>query len=1050
MPAGCSLTYIMMRKIFISVCIFCSLSVNAQSTQNDWENPKMPFFNTIDPHSFFIPYPSEREAIEAGASPSVLSLNGTWKFNIVKNPEGRPLDFYKNSYDVSQWSDIKVPANWQTEGFDTYIFTDVEYPIPVNPPFVPKDFNPVGSYKRSFELPVNWKGKNVFFTVGAANSFLYVWINGQYVGFHKDSKTPAEFDITNYIKPGKNQVSMQIFRFSDGTYLEGQDMWKLSGIERSVYLVARPKTSVRDFFVKATLDDTYQNGLFDLSVEMSAKTASDYQKSLQVKLIDDISKKILYEKNEKLNSQTFQFNDTLKNIRKWSAETPSLYTLVINLTDEKGKVIESIAHPVGFRSVEVKHGLFLVNGKAIKLKGANRHEHDMYTAKVITPELMKKDIELMKQFNINAVRNSHYPNSVEWYKLCDQYGIYLIDEANIECDGMSFSLLKTLSDKPEWKEAYLARTAAMFQRDKNFTSIITWSLGNESRFGENFIATYDYLKSRDDTRPVQYEEAQKTPYTDIIPPMYKSLNVMLEYVKEWRPKPFIQCEYAHMMGNSGGNLKDDWDLIYKYPQLQGGFIWDFVDQAFKIKDKNGRDIWGYGRDMGIVGVTSDTSFPADGAFATDRTPHPQAFELKKVYQNIHFENVSFSCNSIKITNRYDFTNLNKFIIKWNIKADGEIVSEGVLPEIDLEPGTSAEVIIPFPEIKVQPRTEYFLNLTAVTKEEAPLIPAGYVVATEQFKLPYYDSSSIPSILGFQPLHSERNNKKLAISGDKFSVSFDEKSGLLQGYTIGSNEMIQRPLQPHFWRAATDNDIGNSQQMRCEVWENAFENATLDSLIFDNDNELEFKLKTVHFLPAVRARYITSYSIKANGDVQVNARMLAGDTSLPELPRFGMRVIMNANYDQAKWFGRGPFDNYSDRKYAADVDVYRMPADSLFHPYARAQESGYRIDVRWVGLFDKSGSGLLAISDSLMSTGIVHFDYNRLNFDRNAPENNHGGSMNNDNFIWWNIDYAQSGVGGDNAWGAKPHSEYQLPYRDYSYSFTLRPVYQGEQIIERAK
>lgn len=1017
---------------------------------NDWENPEMPSLNTVTPHAWFIPYQSEAAATAGKNSPFTLSLDGIWKFNIVKKPADRPMDFYKNDYDVSYWKEIKVPANWQTEGFDSYIFTDVEYPIPVNPPYVPKDFNPVGSYKKSFVLPSDWKGKNVFIHFGAVNSFFYLWINGQYVGFHKDSKTPGEFDITSFLKPGKNIVAFQVFRFSDGTYLEGQDMWKLSGVERSVYFVARPKTSVRDFYVKALLDEHYRNGIFDLKVAMTRHTKEDLRKSVQIKLTDDATGKLLYSKREKLSRDSFDFHTTVMNVRKWNAETPNLYTMVINLLDARGKVIESIAHKIGFRSIEIKHGLFLVNGKAIKIKGANRHEHDMYTANVITPELMLKDIQLMKQYNINAVRTSHYPNNVKWYELCDQYGIYVVDEANIECDGMSFSPLKTLSDKPQWKKAYLARTAAMYERDKNFTSVVTWSLGNESRFGENFIATYQYLKGKDQTRPVQYEEAQRTPYTDIIPPMYKNLGVMQEYVKQWRDKPFIQCEYAHMMGNSGGNLKDDWDLIYKYDQLQGGFIWDFVDQTFRMKDKNGRDIWGYGRDMGIVGATSDTSFPADAIFAADRSPHPQAFELKKVYQNVHFESVPFSPNQIKITNRYDFTDLNHYIIRWNIKADGKVIASGEVAQFNLSPGASTVISLPFPKLDIQPRTEYFLNLEAITRESAPLVPEHFVVATEQFRLPYYDNSETPAILGFQPLKAEQDRGNLKITGNQFSVLFDRLSGLLNGYEIKGKQIIQKSLQPDFWRAATDNDIGNSQQIRCAVWQHAFENTKLDSFTVDSSNELQYKIKTIQELPSVNAKYLATYLVNANGDVKVSVTMLAGDSSLPELPRFGMRVILNPEFDQAKWLGRGPFDNYSDRKYAADVELYAMPADSLFHPYARAQESGYRTDVRWVGLFNKQGAGLMAVADSLISTGILHFNYDRLNFDRFAPENNHGGSMNDDPLIWWNIDYAQSGVGGDNAWGARPHAEYELPYRNYSYSFTLRPVFAGENILNKSK
>lgn len=1040
----------MRRFVVVLFFAFYGWGLQAQAPKNDWENPELPSLNTVAPHAYFIPNSSEAAAIQNQPSPFVMSLDGTWKFKIVKNPEERPKDFFKAGYHVSSWKDIRVPANWQTEGFDSYIFTDVEYPIPVDPPYVPKELNPVGSYKREFTLPSAWKGKNVFIRLGAVNSFFYLWVNGRYIGFSKDSKTPAEFDITKHLEPGKNSVALQVFRFSDGTYLEGQDMWKLSGIERSISLIARPKIAVQDFFVKAGLDSTYQHGTLNLHVQLSQPSSSPSAQALQVKLVDEATGKTIFSKKEKLSQKEFRFQTTVSNVRKWNAETPNLYTLVMTQLDEKGRTIEAIAHPVGFRTAEVKHGLFLINGKAIKIKGVNRHEHDMYTAKVITPEQMLNDIKVMKQFNINAVRASHYPNAEEWYRLCDRYGIYVIDEANIECDGMSFSPLKTLSDKPEWKAAYLDRTTRMFERDKNFCSIITWSLGNESRFGDNFIATYTYLKSKDDTRPVQYEEAQRTPYTDIIPPMYKSLNVMMEYVKEWREKPFIQCEYAHMMGNSGGNLKDYWDLFYKYEQLQGGFIWDFSDQTFKIKDRQGRDIWGYGRDMGNVGATSDTSFCADGLFAADRTPHPQAYELKKVYQYVHFEPVTLSPDAIKITNRYDFTNLNQYRIHWYVKADGRTMAEGILPAINVEPGGSTIVRLPLPSIDVKPGTEYFLNLEARTHLVSKLLPADFTVATEQFRLPYFQGATAPSLSGYPALKQREDGSGVNLEGKNFSVFFNRNTGWLTAYQLNGKAMVQQPLQPHFWRAATDNDIGNSQQIRCAVWQDPLQNARLDSFVVKQQDAQQWQLVTQHYLPNIHARYRTTYLVKADGDVQVSAEMIAGSESLPEMPRFGMKLVLNKDYDRAVWLGKGPFDNYIDRNYAAHVDLYQMPADSLFHPYARAQESGYRTDVRWIGLLNNQGEGLVAVGDSLISSGVLHFDMHRLDFDRDVPENNHGGSMSNEDMIWWNIDYRQMGVGGDNAWGAKPHAEYLLPYKSYRYSFTLRPVLHSENIIEKAK
>ncbi|MCD2424804.1 DUF4981 domain-containing protein [Niabella pedocola] len=1036
--------------LLLSLVGFTGVNSAAQTAVNDWENPLLQSQHTVSPHAWFVPYATEAAALKGEGSPFVQSLNGLWWFHIVKTPAERPLEFYKNNYNVDSWEQIKVPANWQTEGKDRYIFTDVEYPIPVNPPFVPKDFNPVGSYKRTFELPQSWKEKNIFIRLGAVNSFFYLWINGKYAGFSKDSKTPAEFDITSYIVPGKNTVALQVFRFSDGTYLEGQDMWKLSGIERGIDLVARPRVAVEDFFVKAGLDSNYTNGLLDLHIALSRAPEMPARQSLRIRLVDDASGTIVYSRQIPLQKKDLQFSGVIPSVKKWSAEAPNLYSLYITQLDAKGNVIESIVHKTGFRTAEIKHGLLLINGRAIKIKGVNRHEHNMYTAKVITPEQMVEEIRILKQYNINAVRTSHYPNSETWYKLCDRYGIYLVDEANIECDGMSMSPLKTLSDKPAWKEAYLHRTRRMFERDKNFCSIITWSLGNESEFGENFIATYQYVKSKDDTRPVQYEPAQRTPYSDIVAPMYRSLNLMLEYVKEWRSKPYIQCEYGHMMGNSGGNLKDDWDLIYKYDQLQGGFIWDFADQTFKIKDSSGQAIWGYGRDMGNVGATSDTSFCADGLFAADHTPHPQAFELKKVYQYIHFQPVDFSAGLVKITNRYDFTNLDQFDFFWTIKADGAVVASGKLPSINLLPGNSGNYPLNIPAVAIQPQTEYFLDIEARLKTAAPLLPAGYSVAAEQFQLPWYKEAPVVKDIDSGTLVKEETGVSVSFHNGHYRMVFHKKDGWLHGYRLNGAELMLQPLQPHFWRAATDNDIGNSQQVRCAVWQQSLHNARLDSFIVTQQAHRQWCVTTQHYLPEVDAIYRVIYAIRTNGDVQVTTTMRAGAGYQPELPRFGMRMILNKAYDKVTWLGRGPFDNYADRKYAARVDLYTLPADALFHPYARAQESGYRTDIRWIGLTNSSGAGLMAIGQSLISSGVLHFDMHRLDFDRHATQNNHGGSMYNEDLIWWNIDYGQLGVGGDNAWGAKPHAGYQLPYKDYAYTFTLRPVMENDVMVNKAK
>ncbi|MBN8854537.1 MAG: DUF4981 domain-containing protein [Sphingobacteriales bacterium] len=1059
----------------------------ADRTMNDWENPLLPSEGSVEAHAHFIPYPESSEALQylkafgeegqlstsvlapsalAGPfkSPAVLSLDGTWKFHLAPNASSRPKDFYLDSSNLSSWTTIHVPANWQVEGFDKFIFTDVEYPIPPNPPFVPADYNPVGSYKRSFTLPAPWRNKKIYIHLGAVNSFFYLWINGKYAGFSKDSKTPAEFDITGLVHPGENTVSVQVFRFSDGTYLEGQDMWKLSGIERDVYLIARPGLFVRDYFVRAGLDADYRDGLLDLDVELDHLPAlQERGGSVRVSLLDNPDVPLCRQTGRIGEGSHLHFQTKIPQVRKWNAEHPELYTLLIEQLDRRGRTVEAVAQQIGFRTIEVRHGLLLVNGVAVKIKGVNRHEHDMNTGKVITEAGMLQDIRLFKQYNINAMRCSHYPNREEWYALCDKYGIYVIDEANIECDGMSMlPSVNTLSDKNDWKDAYMDRTRRMWQRDKNHCSIISWSLGNESRWGDNFAATYTYLKSKDPTRIVQYEEARDNPYTDIICPMYKTLQTMQDFVKEWRTRPMIQVEYAHMMGNSGGNLKDDWDIIYKHPQLQGGFIWDFCDQTFRRQDSHGRWIWAYGRDMGQVGATSDTSFCADGMFAADRTPHPQAFEMKKVYQYANFEPVAFTRDRIRITNRYDFTNLKQFAFRWYMKCEGQRVAGGELPEISLAPHAATELSLlgleKFMTEKAQASKEYFLYIEMLSTGRDPLIPAGEVLAWEQWALPVQGGGEktmrAPMEKPLQAgkdttrLEQREDTKYLTLYDAGFEAVFNRQTGWLEQLNVEGKPMLKAPLQPDFTRSATDNDIGNSQQIRCAIWAQAMEGARLDSFVVASADADGAIVSVRYTLPAVHALYSMTYHVGAGGTIRIDAAMKAGPEFQPELPRFGLAFILQPVYDNVRWFGRGPFDNYQDRNYAAAIDVYALKADSFFHPYARAQESGYRTDVRWMSMTDGNGRGLMAraLSGSsgsgavpTFSVGVLHFDRQRMEFDRNAPENVHGGSMSNDDLIRWNIDYKQEGVGGDNAWGAQTHSEYVLPYTDYTYSFLLQVI-----------
>lgn len=1013
-------------RIITMALAFFIIKYGFSQQMNDWENPKAVSFNTVPAHAWFLPADSS----------AVLNLDGTWKFKLVNNTTLRPTGFQKNDFDHSEWDSIKVPSHWQTQGYDSYIFTDVEYPIPPDPPKVPSNFNPVGSYIREFILPENWSLEAVFLRFGAVNSFFYCWVNGQYVGFSKDSKTPAEFDVSSLLKKGKNVIAIQVLRFSDGTYLEGQDMWKLSGIERSVLLIKRPAYFVRDFFVEAGLDGSFQNGIFKLSVAMAGKAKGDLG-SLEVKLFSaDSQKHPIVSMLREFTSDSVYFDFTLPNVKPWNAEEPNLYTMILIQRNRKGKVVEKIQRSVGFRKIEIRNGLFLLNGKAIKLKGVNRHEHHMITGKVITRASMIEDIKLMKAYNINAVRNSHYPNAEEWYELCDKYGLYIVDEANIECDGMAFHPLKTLSDHPDWKNAYLDRTIRMVERDKNFCSIITWSLGNESRFGKNFEATYNWIHLRDGTRPVQYEEAGDNAFTDIFCPMYKSPHVLLEYVKEWRSRPLILSEYAHMMGNSGGNFKEYWDLIYRYPQLQGGFIWDFSDQTFLRKNEKGDSYWAYGSDLGNVGVTSDTSFCADGLFQANRRPHPQAYDVKRIYQPVTFESLPFS-NVVKIQNRFDFMTIRNHQLRWKVKSSGIVIKEGIVDGLTIVPGKDTLLQLPLPNSENLNQNMSFIHLELINNESSELSPDNHVLANMQFALTGTKNVKQTSSTQYTSVSIDNSDSIFRLQNDLFTITFNKTNGWLTELGSKGKNYLKAPMIPDFWRAVTDNDIGNSLQLRASVWQQAMDYCQLLNFDMIELNDTGWIINTKHFLPTVNARYETTYKIFRDGLIQVTSSMKVYGDRLPELPRFGWRLLVDNRLNQVEWFGRGPFDNYSDRKFAADIDLYLQSADSLYHPYPRAQESGYRTDNRFLRMKATNGPGIQISTDSLFSFGVLPFNRSKIDFNR--AKNIHGSTVQRDDYYWLNIDLMQMGVGGDNSWGAKTHAIYTLPYQDYQFKFQLQLI-----------
>ncbi|MCP4723855.1 MAG: DUF4981 domain-containing protein, partial [bacterium] len=816
-----------------------------QSALSELENPEIFEINRERPKTTFIPYSTFDQAFinDYDKSPYYLSLNGTWKFNWVRKPDDRPVEFYDPEYSVEKWNDIKVPGNWELQGFGVPIYTDSEYPFPADPPNVPAEYNPVGSYRREFSVPQEWMNRQIFLHFDGVKSAMYLWINGEFAGYSEGSKTPAEFNITEYLTQDDNVIAVEVYRFSDGAYLEDQDYWKISGIERDVYLYSTPQVCISDFYAVSDLVDDYRNGRLEVSVSLKnylPDDAEDYSVSLS--LHDEKGDKVFdrAKKNDiNINSGSeiiVEFDQSISDPEKWSAEKPNLYTLVLSLHDPDGNLIETVSNKTGFRKVEIREGQLLINGTAVYLKGVNRHEHEPETGRIVTEEYMLKDIELMKKFNINAVRTSHYPNVPRWYELCDQYGIYVIDEANIESHGMGYSPERTLANKPEWKAAHLDRVIRMLERDKNHPSVIIWSLGNEAGDGDNFVSAYQWIKDRDDTRPVQYEMADTRDHTDIFAPMYARIPVLEAYGSQKRDKPLILCEYAHAMGNSVGNLKEYWDIIYKYDNLQGGFIWDWVDQGIRARTETGEEYWAYGGDFGPSETLSSGNFCINGLVFADRELHPHIWEVKKVYQYINVKPVDLDEGRIEITNLYDFTNLDEFKLVWSICEDNIFISEGEITDLDIESHGSKVISIPAGDLPdPKPGSEYFLNLSFQTKEASAMLPAGFETAWEQFKLPISIPRQQSEFSRVKKIITRERDGKIIAAGDDFSITVNEKNGVIESYVFRDTELILSGPEPNFWRAPNDNDFGNDMPERQGIWKEAGNNRTIEKIDWRQDS-----------------------------------------------------------------------------------------------------------------------------------------------------------------------------------------------------------------------
>lgn len=1021
-----------------------------------WENPHINGLNRLSTGATSISFGSEEEAIKVhrAFSDRYQSLNGQWKFNWSPTPEAAPGNFQDTGYSATDWKLITVPGNWELKGYGTAIYTNIRYPFTVNPPFIAHQDNPVGCYITHFQVPEKWNGMRLLLHFGAVSSAMYVWINGKEVGYSEDSFLPASFDITPYLSKGDNKLALKVMRWSDGSYLEDQDHWRLSGIQREVYLEAVPNIYISDFQVKATLTDNYKDGVFQVTARVNGSNSRDTKGwQLKVQLLDANNQSLLTKPLVRSLAQNFQLEQSngfnqqgmpvlalsaiIPEVNKWSAEFPHLYTCTISLLDGAGKVQEVRSTKTGFRKVETGPFGLKINGEKVLLQGANRHEFDQDNGKVLTYEGMVQDIKLMKQFNFNAVRTSHYPNDERWYDLCDEYGIYIMDEANLETHGVG----SLLSQHPDWTNAYLERAVRMVQRDKNHPAVIFWSLGNESGSGANHAAMAGWIKSFDPDRPIHYEGAQLNPnlnekkdpyYVDMYSRMYAKIPLMEALANNGDTRPVLYCEYAHSMGNSTGNLFKFWEAFKRNPRMIGGFVWDWVDQGLRMKTAEGTSYWGYGGDHGEP--LNDDAFCLNGVVLPDRTLKAATWEFKKVMQNIDIKAIDALNGKFSVENNFAFTSLSDFTGYWELQENGITIEQAALPLLNIAAHSTSDLKVPFKKPVLKPGAEYYLRIRFTLKNKATWADAGHEVAWEEFPLPY----TTPSV---KELPIDKRNtlsitddpQIITVANNQFSVQFDKKAGALVTYKVNGINYISSPLVPNFWRAETDNDrlCGTANKLR--KWEKAAANRQVKSIVAAKQEDNTVKVTIEAILPDVQGTYSNIFVIHSNAHITISSLLNIGSNA-PELVRMGMTFQMPKRFDNMGWFGRGPHENYSDKKMSAAVGLYKSSVQKDFFLYPQPQESGNKTEVRWLQLTDGSGNGLLFSGKPLLNVSAIPYSQEALQKAR------HSYDLVPSEFITVNIDLKQMGVGGDDSWSSngRPHPEFMLTEKKYEYSFDMAP------------
>ncbi|PWJ43893.1 glycoside hydrolase family 2 TIM barrel-domain containing protein [Sediminitomix flava] len=1088
----------MKTRYFLALFIsfLWSVELSYAQSKNDWENPEVNQINRLPSRATFYNFSSMETALGGDREKSdwYQSLNGDWKFNWVPKPLDKPSDFYQLDYQDQDWTNIEVPSNWEMKGFGRPIYTNSTYPFFNDYPNINHEDNPVGSYIKYFEVDDSWLDRDLILHFGGVTSAFYVWLNGELVGYSEDSRLAAEFEVSKYLKKGKNKLAVQVYRWSDGSYLEAQDHWRMSGIHREVYLLSTPKVRLNDFFVRTDLDEEFKDAQLQIRPEFVANVADRFIEkvgyfgnksatkfddwTLITQLYDAENKPVELPHEFKIGKYFTEWYPQRDNVyfgnlieykvqnpRKWSTDDPYLYKLVFTLKNEKGGEEQIVSTNIGFREIEFDaKGRLLVNGNMVKMIGVNRHDHHMENGKTLSRADIEEDVRLLKQFNFNAVRTSHYPNDPYFYDLCDREGLYVMDEANLETHG----LRGELSNQPEWAKSFIERGIRMVERDKNHPSIIMWSLGNESGMGPNHAAMAAWIKDFDPTRKVHYEGAQGVPtapnykrkyypansgnptdpyYVDMLSRMYSSPSELANLIEStsFDSRPVLLCEYAHAMGNSVGNMKEYWDVIYSYDRALGGFIWDWIDQGVVKQDENGVEYLAYGGDFGDT--PNDGSFCINGIVAADRTPKPALFECKKVNQPVVIRTKNILEGSFEIYNRHHAKDLSSYQIKWTLLEDGKAIDSGEVARLSTKPYETESFEIKFKKPRAKAGKEYALRIEGFTTEDYFWAEKGHSVFYEQFELPMeQENNRIVKLKGSVQVNDTADSYE--VSNTSFKASFSKETGFLTSYELDGKELILSPLKPNFWRAETENDRAYRRAYRRALklkgerkWLNAVEDFKLQGINLEKSSDQTFvTITTDGVIETLATKLQLVYKVYSNGWVKVDYQVQVADGQ-PNLPKIGVSLDISDEYEQLSYYGKGPFENYADRNYGAELGFYTSKVSELDYMYIKPQEYGNRTDTRWFRLENKAGKGLLIKGEEALNFSISPYDLNNL------ESSNHTNELKIRDQLTLDIDHLQMGVGGDDSWSrkAQAHEEFLIKAGNYQYSFYFIPYSKAKDV-----